>query len=231
MTTVCSAQKIDLRKEFGCEQLIIVTSADWQAIQGKMNVYEWKDNSWNAVMKNIPITLGRTGLAWAKGLQNSKWNTGELKKEGDGKSPAGIFRIGGLFGYGDLETKMNYLKLNQTTFCVDDTASSNYNRIVDTATVSKNWNSAEKMRRNDDLYKYGVLVDYNSENVIEGAGSCIFIHIWRGNDQPTLGCTAMTEANILKLIHFLNKEKKPLLVQMPEKELQEFSKEYKLPSH
>ncbi len=80
-----------------------------------------------------------------------------------------------------------------------------------------------------DVYKYGIFVDYNVNPAIPGKGSCIFMHIWSKSTSPTAGCTAMTEANILKLIGFLDKSKNPVLVQVPQSEYPKLKKLYKLP--
>ncbi|AFD08855.1 L,D-transpeptidase family protein [Solitalea canadensis] len=228
-TQSCKSQKVNLTKQFQSEQLIVVTAADWTTIQAEMNVYELENGQWKSVMEHIPVTLGRTGLAWGKGLHDEKLNVGELKKEGDGKSPAGIFRLNGLFAYDDFKTKMPLLKVDTNTFCVDDKTSPFYNQIVSTDTTAKNWNSAEEMRRKDDFYKYGVFVGYNTDQIVAGAGSCIFMHLWRGSDRPTAGCTAMMEENMVALFEFLDPAKKPILVQVPKNEYENIKEIYELP--
>ncbi|MCO4294378.1 L,D-transpeptidase family protein [Solitalea sp. MAHUQ-68] len=229
LTMQVKAQKIDLTKQFNTRQILVVTAANWDTVDAKLNVFEWNNKSWQLKFADVPVTLGRTGLAWGKGLQSDELNTGVLKKEGDGKSPAGIFSLGGLFGYEDISTKMKFLKVSPSTFCVDDQTSAYYNQVTDTTKTPKTWNSAEEMRRNDDLYKYGVFVNYNTEPIVAGAGSCIFMHIWRGAGRPTAGCTAMTEENMLKLFSILDAEKKPLLIQMPRDEYEKLRNSYQLP--
>ena len=222
-------QQIDLNKELKTSQLVVVTTGGWNNIDGKMDAYELKNNKWIPVLKNIPIVTGRSGLAWGKGLHNEDLNKGKLKKEGDGNAPAGIFYLSGLFGYNDISSKMNSLKVDDRTFCVDDTRSSYYNQIVKIDTVKKDWTSAETMRMKSKVYKYGIFIDYNVNPTEAGKGSCIFMHIWSKSDRPTAGCTAMTEANILKLIGFLDKNKNPILVQLPQSEYDKLKRVYKLP--
>ena len=92
--------------------------------------------------------------------------------------------------------------------CVDDVGSAFYNLVFDADTLSspKDWTSAEAMRRDlahgDDLYKWGIQVRY-SDPPQPGAGSCIFLHIWRGPGSPTAGCTAMAENDLLSLFGWL----------------------------
>lgn len=224
-----STLPVDINKQFDSKQLIVVTTDGWNKIKGKMNAYEWKGNKWIPVLKDIPIVTGRSGLAWGRGLHDQVLNKGKLKREGDGNAPAGIFYLSGLFGYDKISSKMNSMKVDNRTFCVDDSRSVYYNKIVNTDTVKKDWKSAETMRMKSDVYKYGIFVDYNVNPAVAGKGSCIFMHIWTGNSSPTAGCTAMTEANILKLIDFLDKKKNPVLVQVPQSEYEKLKRTYKLP--
>lgn len=227
--TSFNEQPIDLNTRFNTGQLIVVTTDSWNKIEGRMSVYEYNANRWMPVFKEIPIVTGRSGMAWGKGLHKAELNNGKLKKEGDGNSPAGIFQLSGLFGYEDIRSEMNSLKVDQQTFCVDDSKSDYYNQIVNSDTVKKDWNSAETMRMKSDVYKFGIFVDYNVKPAIPNMGSCIFMHIWSGSDKPTAGCTAMKESDILKLIGFLDKKKNPILVQVPQSEYLKLKVLYKLP--
>ncbi len=222
-------QPINLNTRFNTGQLIVVTTDSWNKIEGKMSVYEYKGNRWIPVLTEIPIVTGRSGMAWGKGLHKAELNKGKLKKEGDGNSPAGIFNLSGLFGYEDIHSEMNSLKVDNRTFCVDDSKSEYYNQIVKLDTVRKDWNSAETMRMKSDVYKFGIFVDYNVKPAIPNMGSCIFMHIWSGSNKPTAGCTAMKESDILKLIDFLDKKKNPILVQVPQSEYSKLKGMYKLP--
>jgi len=219
----------DLHTLFKSSQLIVVTSASWNKIEGQMNVYEYESGTWKVVLRDISIVTGRSGMAWGRGLHSTEFNKGRLKKEGDGNSPAGIFYLSGLFGYQDIGAKMPSLKVDLQTFCVDDSKSAFYNQIVKTDTVKKDWVSAETMRMKSDVYKYGIFVDYNNKPAVPNEGSCIFIHIWSGSTSPTAGCTAMKEADILKVINFLDKKKNPVLVQVPRAEYDKMKRVYKLP--
>lgn len=222
-------QPVDLSKKFNTKQLIVVKTDSWNKIEGKMSVYEYNGNGWKPVFIEIPIVTGRSGMAWGKGLHKAELNRGKLKKEGDGNSPAGIFYLSGLFGYEDIRSEMNSLKVDNRTFCVDDSKSEYYNQIVKLDTVKKDWNSAETMRMKSDVYKYGIFVDYNVRPAVPNMGSCIFMHIWSGSKNPTAGCTAMKESDILKLIDFLDQKKNPILVQLPNSEYKKLKALYKLP--
>ena len=70
---------------------------------------------------------------------------------------------------------------------------------------SRGWIGArsEKMLRDDGLYKWGVFVEHNPA-AAPGAGSCIFLHIWKDSTTPTTGCTAMAEKDLVKLLRWLD---------------------------
>ena len=72
------------------------------------------------------------------------------------------------------------------------------------------------MKRNDSLYEYGVWVLYNSDPVTAGNGSCIFLHVWRNENSATCRLYCNVKENMLKLIHWLNKKKNPVLLQIVE---------------
>ena len=172
-----SVQTSGIHQKLKTDQLVVVTTSGWNQIQGKMNTYQWKANRWSPVLVNIPIVTGRSGLAWGKGLHNPALNKGKLKKEGDGNAPAGIYYLSGLFGYQNISAKMNSLKVDERTFCVDDIKSAYYNQIVKSDTVKKDWTSAETMRMKSDVYKFGIFVDYNTNPAVPGKGF-MYLHAY-----------------------------------------------------
>src|SRR4029078_1066192 len=107
-------------------------------------------------------------------------------------SPAGVFRIPYAFGYAPQSEagwlRVPYRTLSPTVSGVDDVQSRYYNQVVDSAEVKQDWDSAEIMRREDGLYRWGAFVAHNPRNE-PGGGSCIFLHVWRGYGSPTAGCT------------------------------------------
>jgi L,D-peptidoglycan transpeptidase YkuD (ErfK/YbiS/YcfS/YnhG family) len=112
---------------------------------------------------------------------------------------------------------------------IDDPASRHYNRLVNAPTVAaKDWKSSERMRQAGEVYRWGVVVAHNWDQ-IPGAGSCIFLHIWERADEPTSGCTAMPAEQMLKVIRWLEHKKHPLLVQLPTAEYQRLRRTWALP--
>lgn len=232
--SVCdAATHPDASSLFGSRQALVVTSESWEATTGQLQLFERESlsSAWIPVGKSIPVSLGRTGMAWGIGLHTAPRSSAPEKREGDGKAPAGIFSISSAFGYADNDSirAFPYLKIASGLECVDDPLSSSYNRILDASTHPKDWNSSETMLRQDGLYAAGAVVEHNGDPVSAGKGSCIFLHIWRGPDKPTAGCTAMEEGALRRLLSRLDAGRKPLLVQLPRAEYQKLKKVWGVP--
>src|SRR5262249_17763448 len=154
------------------------------------------------------------------------------KTEGDWRTPAGIFSIGSAFGFSAnpvmAPLRMDYIHVNEFTEAVDDPRSSYYNTIVDSREVVCDWHSAERMALVP-RYKIGLVINHNFPDPQHGKGSAIFFHIWRHENAYTAGCTAMSEENLIKLLRWVNKDKKPVLVQLPYPAYVELMESWNLP--
>ena len=96
---------------------------------------------------------------------------------------------------------------------VDDPRSPHYNtwqRVGADGKAGK-WSSAEELS----AYRLAVVVRHNTDPVEPGAGSAIFLHVWRGPHQSTAGCTALDEGALRTLLGWLDQDARPLLVQLP----------------
>ncbi|MDQ7046920.1 MAG: hypothetical protein Q9M39_04625 [Sulfurovum sp.] len=199
------------------KQLIVVSTKNWSTSSGTLQRYEQKHSQWQTVGKAIAIKLGRNGLGWGIGLHSIPKNAKIIKKEGDGKAPAGIFTLKQAFGYAPFPVKYPYKVYKKTDHCVDDVHSKLYNKIVDSKKVRIDYKSKEYMKFPKDYYKYGIVVNHNhidEQGAVKGAGSCIFIHIKK---VPTAGCTVMTEDEMKEIIQWLDTKSNPLLIQGTQK--------------
>ena len=208
------------------KQLIVVTTNGWNENSGVLQRFQKGTKGWHKVGKEIAVRLGRNGLGWGIGLHHTPEDADYIKKEGDGRSPAGIFTLKQAFGYFPFNVKYPYRVYKETDHCVDDIHSKYYNKIVDSTKIDVDYKSKEYMKFPKDYYKYGIVVNHNhidEAGAVPGAGSCIFLHI---KDIPTAGCTVMTEAEIKEIIHWLNASKYPLLVQGPQSVVKTLLKDY-----
>ncbi len=203
-----------------------------EQIKGNLAVAEVK-------MDEFPL-----GVRFLFSKENGEWKisnrapaamlkaTGQLKKEGDGKAPAGMFPLTFAFGVSEKPEQLGfgYQKVEKFTECVDDPASSHYNKIVDRMKVGNfDWKSSEKMLEVGAEYSLGVFVAYNTFPVRSGDGSCIFLHVWKDSATPTSGCTAMDRRDLERIVSRLNPAKNPYLVQLPAAEYKKYRKSWNLP--
>jgi len=187
------------------EQLIFATNRDSSSVLVTIHALERNKGVWHLVSPAFTGSIGEMGFAAI-----------DDKREGDGKSPSGIFPLGIAFGYdSSVVTKMPYRQATDDDFWVDDVNSEDYNKWVQGEPNAASW---EKMRRDDDQYKYGVVIEYNMHPIVKGKGSAIFLHVWNGGDS-TLGCVSMPEEMVLEILGWLDPAKKPLIIMGTESEL------------
>jgi L,D-peptidoglycan transpeptidase YkuD (ErfK/YbiS/YcfS/YnhG family) len=218
-------------------QLVLVTSAGWDADGGELRRYERDDTGdWREVGTATGVTLGRNGSAWGLGLHPAQ-SGGPRKQEGDGRAPAGVFAIGTAFGYGNAaRTGLPYQAMDIDDWCIDVPQSPLYNRIVDAGEVGRDAieGSTEPMRRDlhvdgDVRYRWGFVIGHNPD-AIPGRGSCIFAHLWRTPGESTAGCTAMAEPAMLELLAWLDPGHAPVFVLLPEAEYRRLAGPWNLPA-
>lgn len=134
-----------------------------------------------------PCAIGRNGAS-------------RVKTEGDKKTPIGVFDLGIAFGIHDNPNViLDYVKLNDNLYWVDDVNSEYYNKLVDTSEINADFVSAEHMTDYSELYDYGIEIKYNKD-CIPKMGSAIFLHCTDDIQKPTSGCVAVTKENMLKIL-------------------------------
>lgn len=227
-TTASMAQSLQ-----NANKLIVVTTQDWNNLQGTLTRYELHGKHWKQIGSKVNIVVGKNGLAWDPELTHghSDLYPGPVKHEGDGRSPAGIFPLNrGTFGFApSLSDASNYMSLTPTTECVDDVNSRYYGQVLNRLKVKDvDWSSSEKMHEVPQ-YVWGVIVNYNMDHPVPGNGSCIFLHRWTNSSTGTAGCTAMPAENIEAIVDWLSPKDRAVLVQLPESEYQRLQKEWRLP--
>jgi D-alanyl-D-alanine dipeptidase len=190
-------------------ELVTAVVDDWTSTHALLHRYHRDGSTWRAIGEPWPGVIGRAGAAWGDGLHGDgapSGRDGPIKREGDGKAPAGAFALRDAYGYAAAApagARLPYTAVDASWECVDDPASAQYARIVDRARVAVDWRSSEKMRRDDDLYAWVIEIAHNAPSR-KDRGSCIFFHVWGGADVPTLGCTAMAEPKLAELVATLD---------------------------
>lgn len=222
-----------------CTQAIIGITDSWNSSHVTLTLAEKNAaGKWQRVLGPFPGRLGRNGTAWGMGIH--KTPAGYRKKEGDGRSPAGIFALGGLWVTNATPVQHDpaipYVKVGPADLWVTDPACPKlHNRHVRlNHPASTPWELKEQMRQTDYPHSIKMLVHHNTvESVgspIVGAGSSIFFHIWRRDGAvPTAGCTGMQEENLRAVIARLRARKNPVYILLPRAEYARYREAWKLP--
>ena len=154
--------------------------------------------------ENLDYREGR--LHWSRGSAAAAVGRAGVKadkREGDGATPAGTYPLVSVLYRKDRVTpptsRLPVRPLAPNDGWVDEPTDPRYNRLVELPYPA----SAEEMWREDDLYDALVVIGYNMEPVIPGAGSAIFLHVATPDFAPTAGCVAVNKAVLLGLIALL----------------------------
>lgn len=128
------------------------------------------------------------------------------KKEGDKKTPLGRFALRRIWWRPDRyalpETRFPISPISWKSGWSDDISAADYNRPVNLPYAP----SHEKLWRYDRLYDVFIELGYNDTPPHKGAGSAIFLHLEKGNFQPTLGCIAVSRASMDFLLHHARRD-------------------------
>ena len=222
LTAVAVASAADPPLDATVRQVVVVVTPSWDATHGRLAWFEREHmTAWRRMADPVPVTVGRAGCAWGLGLHPTGL-PGPTKREGDLRSPAGVFAIGTAFGAAtQLDTGLPYRALDGDDWCIDVPASPLYNRTVSSRDVGAAAvvGSTERMRRDlpptsDGQYAIGFIIGHNPRG-LAGKGSCIFAHVYAGPGVPTSACTGFAEADLRRLLAWLRGDARPAFVLLP----------------
>jgi len=204
------------------QQIILVVSDDFKSAKAKLECYEGLES----ICGTIEVNIGENGLGWGLGEKRFyQKNSEPLKYEGDKKAPIGVFKLSTIYGYSKKNNfNMPYLYTSENLICIDDSNSPFYNQVIE---ANGNEKSFENMRRNDHQYELGIMVAHNKK-ALKKRGSCIFLHVKKEKNAPTAGCTSMSLEEIKKIASWLDKNKNPILIQIPKSSSERVLKLYPL---
>jgi L,D-peptidoglycan transpeptidase YkuD (ErfK/YbiS/YcfS/YnhG family) len=161
-----------------------------EAAQTEYETLDYRDGRLHWSRGSAAAAVGRAGIK-------------ADKREGDGATPAGTYPlVSVLYRKDRVAPPTSHLPvraLAPNDGWVDEPSDARYNRLVELPYPA----SAEEMWREDHLYDVLVVIGYNVEPVIPGAGSAIFLHVATPDFAPTAGCVAVSKEVLLGLIPLL----------------------------
>lgn len=143
--------------------------------------------------KTIPCCLGHSGLT-------------HDKKEGDGATPIGSFKL--LYGFYRQDrltlpqSKLSFSAIQKKDGWCDAPDHEDYNALVKLPFDA----SHEVMTRKDRLYDICIVLDYNIDPAVSGLGSAIFFHQTSPELKPTEGCVAINPEHMQEILPLLSDE-------------------------
>jgi L,D-peptidoglycan transpeptidase YkuD (ErfK/YbiS/YcfS/YnhG family) len=134
----------------------------------------------------FPCALGQSGIR-------------ANKREGDGATPRGRFRLVRLWWRSDRgarpRTGLPVRRISKHDAWCEDPADRRYNRPVRLT----RGDPADRLWRKDHLYDLVIELDHNVRPRITGRGSAVFVHVARPGLGPTAGCVAI-RSEALRLV-------------------------------
>mgnify|MGYP001021842006 CR=1 FL=1 len=183
-------------------QVVIVAAQRYGLSDAFLQTWEKNGNAWRQGMAPVQAVVGMGGFA----------APGE-KREGDHKSPSGVFSIPMCFGNRpNPGVRFPYRQVDTDSYWVDDPESAFYNTFQ-TGEADGRWKSAENLGLTGAEYDYAAVIGYNTEKRVPGKGSAIFLHVWNGPGSATEGCTALSEENLLSVLKWLDPAKDPVIIE------------------
>ena len=180
-------------------RLIIVTVPSMTSANATLHTFERRspaDATWMRAGPPETAVVGTAGIGWSASYTHLAKKDEAIKQEGDKRTPAGVFRVAGPFGF-DSSKLAGYTQLTKdNSFCVDDPTSSLYGKIVGKG-LAKLAKSSENMSSAPGL-KRGMIVDYPARRGAK-AGSCIFVQVWDGQGVGTNARIGMAEDRLTVL--------------------------------
>ena len=153
-------------------------------------------------MKKFKCQVGTVGL---------KINT--KKREGDKATPIGKWKLKSLYYRSDKMLKpimksktFKIYKITKNGGWCDDPNSYNYNKFINTKNLSSEKINFEKLWREDQAYDIVIETSYNTQPIVKGKGSAIFIHCSFSDYRKTSGCIALKKKDLVILIKNLSKK-------------------------
>jgi L,D-peptidoglycan transpeptidase YkuD (ErfK/YbiS/YcfS/YnhG family) len=181
-------------------QQLVTVQAHPGATIASLSLWQRRGTCFRRVAGPWNAQLGRAGLS-------------SHKREGDGSTPTGTYRLGAtMYGIArDPGVKFAYHRLVCGDWWDEDSGSSAYNTFQHVACGSRPpfGGDSEALWRISPQYRYFVVIDYNAHPVVPGRGSAIFLHVSAAH--ATAGCVSLPEPQLVRLLRWLRLGAMPMI--------------------
>ena len=175
------------------DQIMLVIPPYKTAQQAKFYYYikNEKTNQWDEYIAT-DCNIGKAGI--------------DKEKEGDKKTPTGIFQFDLYFGiYENPGTTLPYIQVNESLYWDGDNDSRNYNKLVNIDTYTDfDPDKSEHLIDYNPGYEYGINIGFN-QKCERYKGSGIFLHCYTNNPY-TAGCVAIHKDLLADILRKLSEK-------------------------
>lgn len=182
-------------------QVVTVRVDDAAATAGILEAWRWdrRSGAYRRVLGPVPAFVGEDGVGRAS--------------EYVARTPAGTFTLTEAFGIGDppARTALPYRRTSLASWWVSDVSSPLYNTFQTCA--PGRWcgfrQDLSEQLGAIRLYRPAIVIDYNRDPVVPGAGSAFFVH--RSEGRPTQGCVSVDPRPLRAVLRWLRPAAAPII--------------------
>jgi L,D-peptidoglycan transpeptidase YkuD (ErfK/YbiS/YcfS/YnhG family) len=191
----------ELASTGSAQQLVTVVAPRSSSTRGMLQLWRKSGDCWFPARGPWPAWLGERGVS-------------DHKREGDRTTPAGAYGFGPVM-YGmapNPGVRYQYHLIVCGDWWVEDPRSPFYNRFRhERCNVAPPFRvTSEDLSRSPTAYRHLAVIGYNTDPIVPGRGSGIFLHASRG--RPTLGCVSLELSNLVTVLRWLRPASAPLIV-------------------
>jgi L,D-peptidoglycan transpeptidase YkuD (ErfK/YbiS/YcfS/YnhG family) len=182
------------------KQLITVEAKTARMTHAELRTWRRAGTCWVAAAGPYAARVGKNGLS-------------SKRREGDGTTPTGTYRIGGTIYGNDANpgVRFRYRRLRCGDWWDEDPSSPTYNSFqhVRCGTRPPFAGESEGMWQQPQAYPFLAVIEYNTHPVVPGRGSGIFLHAQTGG--PTIGCISLPKEQLRAVLQWLRPADAPVI--------------------
>jgi L,D-peptidoglycan transpeptidase YkuD (ErfK/YbiS/YcfS/YnhG family) len=179
-------------------QVITVVAASHSSTRAVLQSWERSGGHWSAVGPAVAADLGTDGIGHAS--------------ERTTTTPEGSFTLTQAFGrYPDPGTRLPYRRITPADWWISQPGPLyNTEQHCSSNCPFTTGEPNEHLYYAMPYYRYAVVIDYNRDPVVPGAGSAFFLHVTAG--QPTQGCVSIAQDDLVRIMRWLDPARHPRIL-------------------